>query len=121
MSTPDYFNVCSDQWSSGVPFNNAGFQKAKSGNAYCGIVIYSNNLSYLNYREYIEVPLKSSLEANACYHLSFYVSLAEQGQFSSDDIGAYFSDNLIVNFSSYLPLTVIPQFNNIVTNLTDTA
>ncbi len=119
LSTPDYFNQCATVPTLSIPKNNYGYQTPKSGNAYCGIITYFPS-EFQNYREYIEVPLKSSLIANVCYHVSFYVNLSNSSKKSSKNIGAYFSDSIIKDINCYCPLPFTPQFSNQSSNLPDT-
>jgi gliding motility-associated-like protein len=116
----EYFNRCSSLSSNvGIPKNTGGIQESHSGNAYCGIITYYNEVSQ-NYREYIEVPLKSPLIANTCYHISFYINSADNRRLTSGNIGAYFSTTLISDSNNYYPLPFSPQFNNSATILPDT-
>jgi hypothetical protein len=64
--TADYFNSCTTSPSSlfDVPKNNAGYQFAHSGEAYCGIISYWLYPPAFNYREYIQVELTAPLEKN---------------------------------------------------------
>jgi gliding motility-associated-like protein len=117
--SPDYFNQCDVNNIVGVPYNSGGFQMARSGKAYSGFCIYHNS-GLSDFREYIEVPLKSPLEANFCYYISMYVNLCNNCPQSGNDIGAYFSDILITGVSNYFPLPFTPQYNNSTTVLSDT-
>lgn len=116
--SPDYYNQCGTG-NAGVPQNNFGFQQAHSGNGYSGIIIYYNS-GIVDYREFIEVQLTTSLAAHTCYHFSMYINLSNSSKLTSDDISAYFSDTLISGINNYLPLSFTPQFNNTVGNIPDT-
>ncbi|MEP7170618.1 MAG: T9SS type A sorting domain-containing protein [Bacteroidota bacterium] len=105
--TPDYFNQCSPSPSWNVPNNAFGFENAHSGGAYCGLVAYGNG----NWREYIEAALYSSLIANQCYHLELYLSLADRSYYTSDAIGAYFSNTAITGIMNTDTLPFIPQID----------
>lgn len=110
--TPDYFNVCASPSSNvDVPNNFGGYQLAHSGMGYSGLISYNYQTNY-NYHEFIEAPLTSTLEPNACYHFKMYVNLANNSPVTSDAIGVYFSDTIIsgINYSSPLPFT--PQIIN---------
>ncbi|MFI5217903.1 MAG: T9SS type A sorting domain-containing protein [Bacteroidia bacterium] len=117
--TPDYFNSCNSNGIAGVPSNVFGYQITQSGNAYCGIYLFSSDDA--NYREYIEVPLISSLIINNCYHFEMKVSLADIFKYTTDAIGAYFSVSAITGINNYLPLPFTPQFNNITGNNPDSS
>jgi len=77
----DYFNTCSTVM--GAPENFNGVQRPKYGNAYAGLYFYAP----ANYREYIQVPLKRTLQKGETYDLEFFVSLAEGSDFAVKDFG----------------------------------
>lgn len=56
-----------------VPTNIFGFQHARTGQGYAGIYVYEN----ANYREYLQCPLNSTLQAGETYEVKFYVSLPD--------------------------------------------
>ena len=74
--TSDYLKDCGFISSVGVPSNNIGFQEARTGVSYAGIIAYSQN-SIADYKEYIEVKLKAPLLEGYQYTISYHVSLAE--------------------------------------------
>lgn len=117
--TPDYFAACVSETSGyNVPNSGWGFQNARTGNAYAGLVSAAISA---NAREYIQTELTESLIAGKQYSVTFYVSLSERCTYASNNIGAYFSDTPVsVSHSWVLPYT--PQIsNNPFTNpLTDT-
>jgi hypothetical protein len=108
--SPDYFNSCaqSNQGYS-VPTNIYGGQEAKTGNAYAGII---TAIEGSNLREYIQVELANDLVQSKKYCVSFYVSIADNSKFASNDLGALFLEtsfnqpNLIEN------IEIIPQIAN---------
>jgi hypothetical protein len=108
-NTPDYFNGCANPTLIGTPINIAGYQNAKTGNAYAGFGSYYN---CPDCREYIEVPLIDTLIQNKKYCVSFYVSLADSSYNGLSSIGAYFSDTLINDQSTPFVLPVVPQINS---------
>ncbi|MBL1281213.1 MAG: hypothetical protein COA33_013120 [Fluviicola sp.] len=112
--TPDIYNSCSNDIDASAPLNFLGYQNARSGNAYSGIYVSSSNIGYgVNYREYIEVELLSALQLGETYYVSFFVSLADSMQTTSDQIGAFFSaDSLISN--SWFNFSVVPQVENMI-------
>jgi len=113
--SPDYFNQCADTSSSvNVPNTAIGFQLAHSGDGYSGIYLGNNS----NIREFVEIPLNSTLVANACYHFEMYVNLANACKYTTDDIAVYFSDTAVTGIASFsLPFT--PQIDNITGNTFD--
>ncbi|MEO8149534.1 MAG: T9SS type A sorting domain-containing protein [Bacteroidia bacterium] len=117
-STPDYYNQCATPASGvDVPNNDFGFQQPHSGNAYSGIYIWEHGGN--NYREYIEVPLVSTLTAGSCYHFEMYVNLCNFCKYTTDNVAVYFSDTAVENINNWLPLPFIPQINNMTGNEPD--
>lgn len=81
QGSTDYFNTCSTVM--GAPENFNGVQRPIYGNAYAGLYFYAP----ANYREYIQVPLKKTLQKGETYNLEFFVSLAEGSDFAVKDFG----------------------------------
>lgn len=73
LSSPDYFNVCSQPNTVGVPYNYFGFQQPHTGIAYAGFILKD---PFPNYREYIEVPLTEPMQAGYTYTVSFWINRA---------------------------------------------
>lgn len=86
--TPDYFNACSDK--AGVPKNVFGEQKAQDGEAYVGLVTYSNG-GTRNYREYIQTKLQRALSPGEMVCIEIYVTAADYCNFVTDGIGVLLS------------------------------
>jgi len=86
--TPDYYNSCNTT-GLGVPNNIGGFQHARTGIAYVAVNSYVS--TWINYRDYIQAPLGSTLQAGKEYCVSFYVNLANVSKYAIDGIGSYFS------------------------------
>lgn len=76
--SPDYCNACqADGIFYSVPLNAQGFQYAKEGQAYMGIIPYEVNIPFSpngESREYIQTRLKTKLEPGAIYRGRFFVS-----------------------------------------------
>jgi gliding motility-associated-like protein len=95
-STPDYFHSCHPQNGIlSVPQNARGFQYPKDGEAYVGIFVYG--IIGDSSREYIQVKLKSQLEAQKKYCLRFYISLSEYSVYGCDTIAALFTKTPIIS------------------------
>ena len=110
--TPDYFNPCdTTDWNYGVPHNQYGSQLAKTGVSYAGIISSWLYFGGDSVREYISVKLTDSLKTGKKYEVEFYVSLADISPYSANNIGAYFSDTLVLSLSPY-SLAFIPQVQN---------
>jgi len=107
--SPDYHNSCVTDtiYGNSVPNNWGGFQNAKSGVAYAGLI----TMTETDGREYIQVALTDSLVAGTNYTVKFYVSVADSSPYAANNIGAYFSTNPVSSSNSlYLPY--IPQIEN---------
>jgi len=115
--SPDYFNQCASG-GVGVPNNFYGYQQANSGFAYCGLACYYTPPP--NFREYIEVPLTSSLMTGSIYLFEMYVSLGNASKFTTDAIGVYFSDTIVTGINNFNPLPFTPQINNLTGFIVDT-
>ena len=102
--TSDYFNECASPVFVGIPANFFGNQPANTGSAYAGG--YYRYQSFV-YREYLLAPLEAPLEAGFTYHVSFWVSLADN-TCGTTELGAYFSVDPPPNSGSG-PLLVTPQ------------
>lgn len=115
--SPDYFNQCAPAQYVGVPANIFGYQNAYNGNAYAGIILWDMNTLF---REYIQVPLTSTLSQNLCCHFEMYVCLANKYKYAADAIGVYFSDIPITGTPNFLPLPFTPQINSAAGFMSDT-
>lgn len=92
-----------------VPENYVGSQAADQGDSYLGIITYYetgslslskavesgltefNTEDAINYGEYIQVALPSTLGAGKEYNITFKISLADNAGFSTSGWGAYFT------------------------------
>jgi OOP family OmpA-OmpF porin len=83
-----------------VPTNIFGFQYARTGLGYAGIFVYENS----NYREYLQCPLVSTLQAGEIYEVKFYVSLPDIVYPCASEIGIAFQHSSTFQ-STYQPLT----------------
>ncbi|MBI3501333.1 MAG: T9SS type A sorting domain-containing protein [Bacteroidetes bacterium] len=114
-ASPDYFNACGTLGYN-VPNSYLGYQTAKSGIAYAGIVTYTKNSLFPagdNYREYISIALNDTLRGGHRYCLSFYVSKADTAQYIANDIGGHFSISPDTNSTTQnTVLPFIPQVSN---------
>jgi gliding motility-associated-like protein len=115
--SPDYYNICAPSTfpSFSVPFNIAGYQFPKSGNAYSGFCIYNKDSLALPNWEYCAIKLKNQLSTGKEYCAKFFVSLSDSVRYASSNIGMYFSDTSIYQFSgsnfSYTPQIENPLGN----------
>ncbi|MDD2982364.1 MAG: gliding motility-associated C-terminal domain-containing protein [Crocinitomicaceae bacterium] len=91
-ASSDYFHSCADILSyCSIPSNLMGFQPARTGNAYAGIVTYRGSND--NFREYLCTRLLKPLTQGESYCITFYVSLADSCQYATNNIGISFSED----------------------------
>ncbi len=113
FNSADIFNMCDTSHtaqSQGVPSNFIGYQYPHNGRGYVGLIAYN---TYLFCREYIEVPLISSLIAGHTYYVTMHVSLGDTIQYAIENIGALFTDTLFNPFPTpWSWVTGIPQIEN---------
>jgi len=95
----------------GVPQNLTGYQYARTGQCYAGIVTDSENAI-----GYITGTLSDSLRPNKKYCVTFYVSLSDSDWWATNSIGAYFSNDSICVGKTYNVLPYTPQIENPATN-----
>ena len=88
--TPDHFDVCSSGGKAGVPDNMFGSQPALDGNAYAGLVLYSQSKPF--YREYLQTQLSRPLRADEWLCVEWWVCAADKGKIITDGLGLYFSE-----------------------------
>ncbi len=93
----------------GVPSNAFGHQPAHSGEAYVGIYCYSS--IQLNMGEHIQVQLTDSIIPSIRYVVSFYASVADNGKYSVNTLGAFLSKDPIYQDNLYR-FDVDPQVLN---------
>jgi hypothetical protein len=119
IGSPDYYNTCAPYTSDiNIPNTEYGFQQAHSGGAFAGLLLWGFQAN--GFREYIEVPLDSTLSNNVTYYFEMYVNLANISRYTISDIGVYFSNSIITGFPNFTNLPFIPQINNISGNTPDT-
>tara|TARA_B100000768_G_scaffold181999_1_gene208220 strand:+ start:6868 stop:8034 length:1167 start_codon:yes stop_codon:yes gene_type:complete len=88
--TPDHFDVCSSTGKAGVPDNIFGSQPALDGNAYAGLVLYSQSKPF--YREYLQTSLIRPLRAEEWICAEWWVCAADNGKMITDGMGVLFSE-----------------------------
>lgn len=98
----------------GVPKNAMCLQEAHTGLAYAGIEVVSYSDSSSLYRQYLETKLKKPLEKGKRYLFSMYYNLCRQRPdrdlcFKTNNLGAYFSANVVDDNPQCTILPHIPQ------------
>lgn len=92
--TPDLYNTCSTDNKLMVPYAgplSGNYQQQRSGTGYAGIGLYFDNAAY---KEYLQVPLLSTLIEGKQYYIEFYVSLFSRpidNWVYTDDLGLAFA------------------------------
>ncbi len=104
------------------PSNLVGYQVAKSGVGYIGILVYHlyDTVYRSGVREYLQAQLNSPLIADTTYCFQVYLSLPDSIHFGSrNQLGAYFSNTAVsAPINTRLPYTpqLIVTPNNYVTD-----
>ena len=109
----------------GGPKNIFGYQYARTGNGYAGVIPFANiGMANDNRREYIETKLETPLVSRQVYCVQFYVSLSNYSWRSVNQFGAFLSVDSVLSNIPYYEQPLIeenPQINNPTTNqLNDT-
>ena len=106
--SPDLFNTCCTRSYCRVPSVSYGFQYAHTGNGYVGEEVYQSNNNVG--REYIQAPLDSILLPQHKYCVAFYVSLSNDFDMGTNNIGMYFSStHTHITSLGTTRLNLIPQ------------
>lgn len=106
QGTTDYLNSCFIG-DGGVPNNYYGYQPARSGNGYAAFFLSFDSMDS-NYREYLQVQLKSTLIAGKKYFVSAFAAKADSTPIAIKDIGIALSSNSIGG-SYTTPINFTPQ------------
>jgi hypothetical protein len=108
-----YTNSCANNNNNvvSIPSNFIGFQNPKEGINYAGIICKLYQVSNANnYREYLQTKLTFPLVQGKKYCVSFFASRANNCEYATNNLGAFFSDTAIHN-TSQLVLNYTPQIN----------
>ncbi len=114
-STPDLFNHCNTHISIGVPNNFVGYQEAKDGYNYIGLMGYSYNPfgGYYNRREYAYSQLTETLQADSTYYVSFWLGMHDEAMYAIKNFGAFISHSIPDTTNGQL-IDTIAQIKNTV-------
>ncbi|MCF8258706.1 MAG: gliding motility-associated C-terminal domain-containing protein [Flavobacteriales bacterium] len=124
-ASPDYYNSCYSPLfpfpfipSMDVPSNIQGYQEARTGNGYAGIISHEQSFGFnTDYREYLEVQLTQPMIAGQEYCVEFYWTLADKSVYYVGEIGAYFTpSNIFLPISTTLPFTPQVSMSNVPMN-----
>ncbi len=118
----DYYTPLHDTidnlWS--APQNLIGFQTARTGRAYLGLLVYQLFDTVIsNQREYLQVELLEPLVQDSIYCIQFYASLADSSTHASrGQMGIYLSQNKVSGNNGeilpYNPQVIISPDSHIV-------
>ena len=89
-SSPDLFSTC-NIFATVMPNSILGYQYSRTGTRHAGFISHE---ALDEYREYIEGKLSSPMVAGQTYCVSFYVSLANDVAYATDNIGMHFFNSL---------------------------
>lgn len=85
------------------PIGLKGSQLPRSGSSMVGMNTYT--IQGLNQRDYIQVQLTSPLVPTGKYLVEFYLSLADNTEFASNNMGFHLSTSMVSTGSGVLPVT----------------
>lgn len=94
-----------------------GVQVPRTGTTMAGFFTYGVD-GYPDYREYLEVELISPLAIGKTYYVEMYVSASDRMMYATNNIGMYFSTDLVDLPGTYTTLSYTPQVksNSIITD-----
>ena len=101
-------------------FLNSGFQEPRSGDGYAGMfTTWLINGSPLDYREYLQTELTSTLVAGNSYQFTMFVSILDGNETASSAPQVYFSTDAFTrnNTRGFYDLTPQIDFDTVVTDL----
>jgi hypothetical protein len=104
-NSPDYFNVCGTGVGN-APNARFGYQQPASGNAYMGLYCFLGGGA--KYREFLVTAIPP-MQVGVAYEVSVSISLANQIQMASNEIGVLFYDKGPTTFPINGNPTGIPQ------------
>ncbi|MFZ4401964.1 MAG: gliding motility-associated C-terminal domain-containing protein [Bacteroidales bacterium] len=128
----EYFNVCAPSGGLSVPYNWAGYQYARTGVAYAGLIVYVGPpvSGIQTQQESIKNLLKDSLIKNKRYCVDYYISLAEvtltyatllnNNIVFYDSIGTMFSDTVLIDDGYTTPCDNYVKFTKSLNGSVDT-
>ena len=89
-SSPDLFSAC-NLFATVMPNSILGYQQSRTGTRHAGFISHE---ALDEYREYIEGKLSTPMVAGQTYCVSFYISLANDVAYATNNIGVKFSNTL---------------------------
>lgn len=101
----DYFNECGS-FGASVPNNALGYQPAKTGVGYVGLITYVDDPTVINEREYLAVKLSAKLTGGEKYFWCFWISLGGISKYATNNMGIGLTNNLVTDLSSIVLLDI---------------
>lgn len=123
--SPDYCNRCfgelpAGSFGAGIPANYFGYQEAQDGDAYAVLLSFFLPTGGFNIiREYIAVELSENLVEGEEYFWCIYVSLIDNAEYYSNNIGIALTNDLETNFNIPYMLLDLPVYGNWVSPISD--
>ncbi|MES2132862.1 MAG: gliding motility-associated C-terminal domain-containing protein [Bacteroidota bacterium] len=120
------FNTIGGSGGSGVPYAFQGFQYPRTGNGFGSFFLFLIGAGVQDRREYLQVPLTTTLTAGKTYCGTMYLNLYNETKYSTDKAGMYFSSTSFACNQAFPlpqwipPLNVTPQIINPGNFITDT-
>jgi len=99
------------------PESSIGFEHPFEGESFARIVLYSTTGD----KEYLEIPQTSNLQSGAIYQVECYLSLTESSEYTTNEVGCYFSQDSILGFDSDNNLPLESQLYNTTSTTIDTS
>lgn len=135
LGTSDIFSsninkICWGSMPEGGDYNelnpHIGSQSPRTGNRFGGIFTFSRKpLGYENprdtlYREYLQAWLSEPLVPGKSYCAGMYVSPAEQPRYAANNMGMYFSDDILdITSREHIPVEPVILEDAVISNTTD--
>jgi hypothetical protein len=98
----EFFHSCNYPSLPNVPYCFSGYQYAKTGNGYAGIVFFNDTIPFWkdNNREYIEVGLNDTLKANGKYCIKLNVVKGNYSIWAIKNIQAVLTNDSLLYFDT---------------------
>ncbi len=109
VGTADAMNVCSTNPNYLTPSNPFGYQLPFDGNGCAYFANYAEPPAPPDIREYAQTKLSDTLQVGVKYYVTFRISLADNLEWASDGIGAFFSIDSVFGVGIGNMIDSVPQ------------
>ena len=108
-----YLHLCANNNQAGVPYNWLGFQNARSGQAYMGLLVKLWDFDP-DRRGYITGVFSTSLEKDSIYCIRYFANLCDVSNGAIQNVDAYIHDTLLAwnNGAAYYLKNIDPQIKS---------